>query len=66
MNPPKFAIGDLVRSRVNRSEGWIVVAFINRETSRQYLCADANGVETMRHGIELELGEREKDPCAVE
>ena len=66
MDAPKFAIGDLVRSRINRSEGWVVTAFVNREQARQYLCANADGVEVIRHGIELELGEREKDPCAVE
>lgn len=71
MRAPKFAIDDLVRSRINPSEGWIVTAFVQRLSEdgkpwTQYLCADSCGVETIRNAGELEAGAREKDPCAVD
>jgi len=66
MRAPKFAKGDLVRSRVNPSMGWVVSAFVNRDDSTQYLCADEAGVETIRNEGELELGERLKDPVATD
>ena len=66
MRAPKFAINDLVRSRVNPSEGWTVSAFVQRVDDEghpwtQYLCSDANGVETIRNGGDLEAGARERD-----
>lgn len=66
MRAPKFAINDLVRSRVNPSEGWTISAFVQRlgDDGRewtQFLCSDANGVETIRNGGDLESGDRLKD-----
>lgn len=46
--------------------GWVVSAFVNRDDSTQYLCADEAGVETIRNEGELELGERLKDPVATD
>ena len=64
--PPEFSLRDMVRSRLDPSCGYIVTALVVRESHYQYLCADPDGVETIRQACELELGNREKDPVAVE
>jgi len=64
--PPQFQLGELVRSRIDPSCGFVVVGHVYRATVIEYLVADSSGCEEVRSDLELESGERQKDPCAVD
>jgi hypothetical protein len=64
--PPQFALGELVRSRIDPSCGYVVVGHVYRAATIDYLVADPSGCEEVRSDLELESGERQKDPCAVD
>jgi hypothetical protein len=60
--PPQFSLGDLVRSRVDPSCGYVVTGHVYRRAHIDYLCADPHGAEEVRGELELEQGERLRDP----
>ena len=70
MRAPKFAKGDIVRSRLDPSVGWIVTGFVSRFADEvqwlEYVCEDPHGAETIRRADGLEVGERTKDPAMAD
>lgn len=60
--PPQFQLGELVRSRIDPSCGFVVVGHVYRQATVEYLLADASGSEEVRTDLEIESGERQKDP----
>lgn len=60
--PPQFQLGELVRSRIDPSCGFVVVGHVYRAATIEYLVADAIGSEEVRSDLEIEAGERQKDP----
>lgn len=60
--PPQFQLGDLVRSRIDPSCGFVVVGHVYRASSIEYLIADPSGSEEVRSDLEIEAGERQRDP----
>lgn len=51
-----------MRSRIDPSAGFVVVGHVYRATTIEYLVADASGSEEVRTDLEIESGERQKDP----
>jgi hypothetical protein len=64
--PPQFALGELVRSRIDPSCGYVVVGHVYRASVVEYLVADSSGCEEVRSDLELEAGERQRDPIAAD
>ncbi len=64
--PPQFALGELVRSRIDPSCGYVVVGHVYRAATIDYLVADQSGCEEVRSELELEAGERQRDPITAD
>lgn len=64
--PPQFALGELVRSRVDPSQGYVVIAHVYRQYTVEYLVATAEGSEEVRSDLEIESGERLRDPIDID
>ena len=64
--PPQYTLGELVRSRIDPSVGYVVVGHVYRASVVEYLVADSAGCEEVRSDLELEAGERQRDPIAAD
>ena len=64
--PPQFALGELVRSRIDPSCGYVVVGHVYRASVVEYLVADSAGCEEVRSELELVAGERQRDPISAD
>jgi hypothetical protein len=64
--PPRFSHGTRVRSILDPSYGYVVVAWVTYADATAYLVRDPSGAEDIRFASEVEEGERQKDPVTSE
>lgn len=63
---PRFPHRARVRSVLDPSYGYTVIAWVEYEHATGYLVRDASGAEDIRLEGELEEGPREKDPVTAD
>jgi hypothetical protein len=64
--PPRFPHKAKVRSVLDPSYGYVVIAWVEYENAQAYLVRDPSGGEEIRFEGELEEGERQRDPVTSE
>jgi hypothetical protein len=64
--PPRFPHGAKVRSVLDPSYGYVVIAWVTYQDAQAYLVRDSSGGEDIRYASELEEGPREKDPVTAD